>query len=89
METILWGFVFVMLGIMTILLITVTVFLIRLMKDISKDLPKVAIPSPVKAVKGHKAQKEAKKELDRIETILANISNYDGTDSNQMDVPRG
>jgi hypothetical protein len=43
--------------------------------------------NPMKAFKEHKAQKEAKKELDKIETILANIENYDGTGNNQEDVP--
>jgi hypothetical protein len=49
----------------------------------------IQIPSPVKAVKEHKAKKIAKKERDMIETIMANIDNYDGTDNGQMDVPRG
>jgi Na+-transporting methylmalonyl-CoA/oxaloacetate decarboxylase gamma subunit len=89
MEMILWGFVFVMLGIITVLLIATTVFLVRIMKDITKDMPKADVPSPVKAYKEHKAKKVAKKELDMVETILANISNYDGTENNQMDVPRG
>lgn len=89
MEIILWGFLFAMLGIITVLLIATTVFLIRIMKDITKDLPKADIPNPIKAVKEHKAKKIAKKELDMIETIMANIDNYDGTENNQRDVPRG
>jgi Na+-transporting methylmalonyl-CoA/oxaloacetate decarboxylase gamma subunit len=89
MEMILWGFVFVVLGIITVLLIATTVFLIRIMNDITKDMPKADVPNPVKAVKEHKAKKVAKKELDMVETILANISNYDGTENNQIDVPRG
>jgi Na+-transporting methylmalonyl-CoA/oxaloacetate decarboxylase gamma subunit len=89
MEMILWGFVFVMLGIITVLLIATTVFLVRIMKDITKDMPKADVPNPVTAYKEHKAKKVAKKEMDMVETILANISNYDGTENNQMDVPRG
>lgn len=46
-------------------------------------------PSPLKAYKEHKTQKEAKKEQDKLETILANIENYDGTSNNQEDIPRG
>lgn len=89
MEMILWGFVFIMLGIVTVLLIATTVFLVRIMRELTVDMTKPQIPNPVKAVKEYKAQKEAKKEHDRIETILANISNYDGTENNQVEVPRG
>jgi hypothetical protein len=89
MELILWSFLIVVLVLMIVLLFGMTVFLMRLLKAESKDIPKLDIPSPVKAVKGYKANKEAKREQDRFETILANISNYDGTDKNQMDVPRG
>ena len=45
--------------------------------------------NPMRVYKEHKAQKEAKKEQNKIETILANIENYDGTSNNQEDVPRG
>lgn len=89
MEYILWGFVIVLLGIMTVLLITATVFLVRVMRDISKDMPKVEIPNPAKAYEEYKSKKEAKAEQDKIETILRNIENYDGTGFGQMDVPRG
>ena len=85
---ILWGFMFAMLGMTIVLLVAVTVFLVRVMKDITRDMPKTENPV-VKAYKERKAQKVAKKEQDRYETILANISNYDGTSNNQMDVPRG
>lgn len=84
---ILWAFVFIMLGIMSVLLIAVTVFLIRVMKDVTKDMPKAEIPNPIKAAKEQKAQKNAKMEQDIYETIMRNIDNYDGTDSNQYDVP--
>lgn len=51
------------------------------------------IPNPVEVIKERKVKKEAvneaKKEQDRIETILKNIENYDGTGSGQIDVPRG
>ena len=86
MEYMLWGFVFVLLMITIVLLIATTVFLVRIMKDITKDMPS---NSPVKAYKERKAQKEDKKTSEYIETILANISSYDGTSNNQRDVPRG
>jgi hypothetical protein len=89
MELILWSFLIVVLVLMTVLLCGMTVFLMRLLKAESKDIPKLDIPSPVQAVKEYKAHKEAKREQNRYETILANISNYDGTSNNQMDVPRG
>ena len=49
----------------------------------------ISLPNPIKAYKEHTANKEAKAELDKIETILRNIENYDGTGFGQMDVPRG
>lgn len=49
----------------------------------------ISLPNPIKAYKEHTAKKEAEAELDKIETILRNIENYDGTGFGQMDVPRG
>lgn len=52
-----------------------------------------SLPNPIKEYAEHqakrKAKKEAKAEQDKIETILKNIENYDGTGFGQMDVPRG
>jgi flagellar basal body-associated protein FliL len=93
MEYILWGFVIVLLCIMTVLLIAATVFLVRVMRDISKDMPKVDLPNPIQEYAEQQAKKQAKKkakaEQDKIETILKNIENYDGTGFGQLDVPRG
>ena len=51
------------------------------------------LPNPIKEYAENQtkkqAKKEAKAELDKIETILKNIENYDGTGFGQMDVPRG
>ena len=92
MEYILWGFVIVLLCIMTVLLIACTVFLVRVMRDVSKDMPKVELPNPVEDYAIRQAVKEAKKkaklEQDKVETILKNIETYDGTGFGQMDVPR-
>jgi hypothetical protein len=53
---------------------------------------KLELPNPVKVYKEHKASEEARleaeKELDKISTIMQNIENYDGTGSNQEEVPR-
>ena len=44
--------------------------------------------SPLEAVRERKDKKEAKYQQDRIDTILRNIENYDGTERGQEDVPR-
>ena len=45
--------------------------------------------SPLKAVREHRARKEAEMEQDRIATIMRNIEGYDGTSRGQEDVPKG
>ena len=47
------------------------------------------IPNPMKAIREREARNEAEREQDRIDTILQNIDNYDGTGKGQKDVPRG
>lgn len=42
---------------------------------------------PFKAVKEHAAKKEAEMERHRMNVILQNIENYDGTSKGQEDVP--
>ncbi len=57
---------------------------------VAKDEPiEVKLPDPLKAIREHEDRKEAKRERDRVETILRNIDNYDGTADGQEDVPRG
>lgn len=50
----------------------------------------ITIPDPIEAVKEHRenkeAQREAEKEQKRIDAILRNIDNYDGTAKGQEDV---
>jgi hypothetical protein len=75
--------VMVLLVSQSALCMTVCMLLLRQMNV--SELPKV--PNPVKAIKEHKASKEAKAEQDRISTILQNIENYDGTANGQEDVP--
>lgn len=58
-------------------------------QQLSKGEPvKSPIPNPMQMYREHQADKEAKREQDRIDTIMRNIESYDGTGSNQEDVPR-
>lgn len=52
---------------------------------------KIEMPSanPMNAVRKHRAKKEDEIAQDRIDTIMRNIENYDGTARGQEDVPRG
>lgn len=51
----------------------------------------IVLPSvnPVEAIKKHEAKKEAEFEQSKIDKILQNIDNYDGTGFGQVDVPGG
>ena len=44
---------------------------------------------PLVAFRDRESRKEQQREQDRVNTILRNIENYDGTGSGQEDVPRG
>ncbi len=59
-------------------------------QKVSKDEP-IEIPKvePLKAYREHQERREAEREQNRIETIMENIENYDGTGYGQKDVPRG
>ena len=56
---------------------------------VAKDKP-IETPTinPVKAIKEHRAKQEAEMEQSRLETIMQNIENYDGTGFKQEDVPK-
>jgi hypothetical protein len=86
MEFCLWMIVLSLVGIQNVLCIIIGIKVGMTLNTNKVELPKVEL-NPVKAVKEHKANKEAKMERDKIETILANIENYDGTSNNQEDVP--
>lgn len=47
-------------------------------------LPEV---NPMKAIQEQRSRKAAEAEADKIQTILENIENYDGTGAGQKDVP--
>lgn len=52
-----------------------------------KDEPiEVKLPDPLKAIRENEERKEAKREQDKLETIMRNIDNYDGTGNGQEDV---
>ena len=48
---------------------------------------KVELPTPMKAVQEHRERKKAQIEQNRLETIMRNIENYDGTPYGQKEVP--
>jgi uncharacterized protein YneF (UPF0154 family) len=50
------------------------------------ELPTI---NPMEAVRDYKANKAAEAEQKRLEIIMQNIENYDGTSAKQQDVPRG
>lgn len=52
----------------------------------SVELPNL---DPFKAYREHEARKAQREEQERVNTILRNIDNYDGTGNGQTDVPRG
>lgn len=45
--------------------------------------------NPVKAYHEYQSQKEADRKQNRLDAIMRNIENYDGTGIGQEDVPRG
>lgn len=53
-------------------------------KDI--ELPKI---NPLEVMREREEKREARREQDRLDTILRNIESYDGTSRGQEDVPRG
>ena len=44
--------------------------------------------NPIEIVREYKEDKERRHTLDRINTLLENIDNYDGTSIGQKDIPR-
>lgn len=49
---------------------------------------KVPSVNPLQAVRDREAKREAKREQEKLDTILRNIERYDGTPRGQEDVPR-
>lgn len=57
----------------------------RVSRGETVELPKL---NPVAAVREHREHREADRKQDRINTILRNIDNYDGTSAGQEEIPR-
>ena len=53
-----------------------------------KEIQTPTVKSPLEAIREHQENKEARKEQERLDTILRNVENYDGTANHQEDVPR-
>lgn len=49
----------------------------------------VSVPNPMEAIRHAQDRREAEREQDRLDVIMRNIDNYDGTGNGQQDVPRG
>lgn len=51
----------------------------------------VTLPTvnPFEVYQQHRAKQESQEKQDRLDTIMRNIENYDGTSRGQEDVPRG
>lgn len=49
---------------------------------------KLSIPDPVEVIRKRDEKKHAEKEQERMNIIMRNLDNYDGTGRNQKDVPR-
>ncbi len=58
----------------------------KVSKDEPIELPKI---NPMETIRDIMAQKEAKREQDRVDTIMRNIEMYNGTSESQEDVPKG
>ena len=56
----------------------------KIIKNEPVELPKVE--NPVEKMQQKKLEKEQQKEIDKINKILENIDNYDGTGANQQEV---
>lgn len=46
----------------------------------------INVPSPIRAVKEYREEKELVKEREKTQTMLENIENYDGTGIGQKDI---
>ena len=51
------------------------------------EMVEITVPDPMQAIKDHRERKEAEREETKMEVILANVENYDGTGMGQQDVP--
>ena len=60
----------------------------RLGQQTAKGEPiKMLSFNPLEKIREREAKRESEKEQEKIETIMQNIENYDGTARNQKDIP--
>ena len=85
MEIILLFFAVVILGMEALMLFYL---LCQLRKEDKQNEPKrPLLLNPMKLYRQKEALRERKQEQDRLDIILRNIENYDGTGDRQEDVP--
>lgn len=58
----------------------------KVVKGEAVELPKVDLMA---AARERQAKREAEREQSKIDTIMQNIENYDGTSRGQKEIPRG
>lgn len=81
------GVILLMMGVMMIACFIIGA---KVGQKVTKGEPiEVPKPDPMKAYRERQERKEAEREQDRLDTIMRNIENYDGTGYGQEDVPRG
>lgn len=57
----------------------------KVAKGESIEMPSI---NPIEKIHEHKEKKIARADKERMDTIMRNIDNYDGTSAGQIDVPR-
>lgn len=58
----------------------------KIERGVDIELPKM--PNPVKIISSVREERRAQAEREKLETVLANIDTYDGTEYGQKDIPR-
>ena len=81
-----------MLALMLIIMGGVNIFCFTVGAKVGQKVVKgepVEVPNlnPAELYRGHTERKHQQEEMNRVETILQNIENYDGTSIGQRDVP--
>lgn len=57
-------------------------------KIVKGEEVKIELPNPVNKIREHKEIKEAEKEQTKMDIMVENIDNYDGTDLGQKEIPK-
>ena len=83
----------IIIGIMMLVSVICGFVMGRMTKPVAADKEEpqpykvINLPNPLQAYREHKEREEDRKELERLEIIMENIENYDGTGAKQKDVP--